>query len=334
MVTYKEIQASNALISESTAPRIAIFVGGTSGIGKITIKALVATGTSIRIYFIGRKCSSERTHAFIQELQAINPRAEIIWTEGEVSLLAETKRVCEVIAKKESRLDLLFITTGYAPFGARMETIEGLEITQSLAYYSRIMFMLCLLPLLRKAEAPRVVSVLGGGMERGNINLEDIDLKKPGNFGPMKAQMQYIGMNTMIMEKLASENPDVTFIHSWPGWVNTGNVWRGTDPNSMMGWIIWLFLVPLIGLFSFSDEESGQRHLFQCTSAAFGARGVPWKGKVGVNALGKQEDGLFLVNYKCDCTPNVGVVSTLREKTQGKIWDHTQSVLRQYMQEG
>ncbi|KAJ5914439.1 hypothetical protein N7504_003322 [Penicillium tannophilum] len=334
MVSYKEIQASNALINESTAPRIAVFVGGTSGIGKFTIKALVAVSTSIRIYLIGRKCSSERTHAFIQELNAISPRAEIIWIEGEVSLLAETKRICEVIAKKESRIDLLFLATGYAPFGARMETSEGLEITQSLEYYSRMMFILCLLPLLRKAEAPRVVSVLGGGLERGNIDLEDIDLKRPGNFGPMKAQMQYIGMITMIMEKLASENPDVTFIHSWPGWVNTGNVRRGSDPNSMIGWVIWLFLEPLIGLFSFSDEESGQRHLFQCTSAAFGGRGVPWKGKVGVSTLGKEEDGLFLVNYKCACTPNVGAVSTLREKAQGKIWDHTQNVLRQYMQEG
>ncbi|KAJ5547894.1 hypothetical protein N7513_005128 [Penicillium frequentans] len=333
MVSYKEIQASNALINESTAPRIAVFVGGTSGTGKSTIEALVATGTSIRIYLIGRQCSYERTHAFIQELQAINPRAEIIWTEGEVSLLAETKRICEVVAKKESCIDLLFFTTGYAPFGARTETSEGLEITQSLAYYSRITFVLCLLPLLRKAEAPRVVSVLGGGMERVNIDLEDIDLKGPGKFGPMKAQMQYIGMNTMIMEKLASENPDVTFIHSWPGWVNTGNVRRGLDPNSMMGWVIWLFLEPLIGFFSFSDEESGQRHLFQCTSAAFGGRGVPWKGKIGVNTMGKQEDGLFLVNYKCDCTPNLGAVSALREKAQGKIWDHTQNVLRQYMQE-
>ncbi|KAJ6088668.1 hypothetical protein N7486_009929 [Penicillium sp. IBT 16267x] len=331
MVFYKQIQDSNARINESTAPRVAVFVGGTSGIGKSTIEALVATGTSIKIYLIGRKGSFERTHTFIQGLHAINSRAEIIWTESEVSLLAETKRVCDVIARKESRIDLLFLTTGYAPFSARSETSEGLEITQSLAYYSRIMFILCLLPLLRAAEAPRVVSVLGGGLEREKMDLEDLDLKKPGNFGPMKAQMQYIVMNTMALEKLASENPDVAFIHSWPRWVNTGNVRRGSDPNSMMAWVIWLFLEPLIALFSFSDEESGQRHLFQCTSAAFGGRGVPWKGKPGVNSLGQQEHGLFLVSYKCDCTPNAGVMRLLREKEQRKIWDHTQDVLCPYM---
>jgi NAD(P)-dependent dehydrogenase (short-subunit alcohol dehydrogenase family) len=331
MVSYKEIQASNALINDATAPRVAVFVGGTSGIGKFTVRALVATGASVRIYLVGRRSSEERTRAFIQELYAINPKADIIWTEGEVSLLAETKRVCQVIQSKESRVDLLFLTAGYAPFGARRETAEGLEIVQSLEYYSRMLFALHLLPLLRVAEAPRVVSVLAGGLERAAINLDDLDLKKPGNFGGFTAQKQYAAMNTTTLEKLASENPHVTFIHSWPGAVSTGNVRRGQDPNSIVAWLIWLILEPLIGLLGFSEEECGQRYLFQSTSAAFGGRGVPWKGKPGVNSLEKQADGLFLVNNKCDCTPNAKVMPLLREQAQGKIWDHTQEVLRPYL---
>lgn len=331
MVSYEEIQASNALINDATAPRVAVFVGGTSGIGKFTVRALVATGASMRIYLVGRKSSEERMHAFIQELHAINSKAELIWTEGEVALLAETKRVCEAIKSKESRVDLLFLTAGYAPFGTRRETAEGLEIAQSLEYYSRMLFILHLLPLLGQAEAPKIVSVLGGGLERATIELDDLDLKKPGNFGGIKAQTQYAAMNTTTLEKLANDNPNVTFIHSWPGWVNTGNVRRGSDPNSIWAWFVWLILEPLIGLFAFSDEESGQRHLFQSTSAAFGGRGVPWKGKPGINSLEKPTDGLFLVNLKCECTPNAKVMPFLREKALGKIWDHTQEVLRPYM---
>jgi NAD(P)-dependent dehydrogenase (short-subunit alcohol dehydrogenase family) len=319
------------LINDATAHRVAVFVGGTSGIGKSTVRALVATGASVRIYLVGRKSSKEPMHAFIQELHASNSKAELIWTEGEVALLAEVKRVCDAIKSKESRLDLLFLTAGYAPFGTRRETAEGLEIVQSLEYYSRMLFVLHLLPLLGEAEAPKVVSVLAGGLERATLDLDDLDLKKPGNFGFMKAQMQYAAMNTTTLEKLANENPNVTFIHSWPGWVNTGNVRRGSDPNSIMAWFIWLILEPLIGLFSLSDEASGQRHLFQSTSAAFGGRGVPWKGKPGINSLEKPANGLFLVNYKCDCTPNAKAMSLLREKALGKIWDHTQEVLRPYL---
>lgn len=332
MVSYTEIQASNALINDATGPRVAVFVGGTSGIGKLTVKALVATGTSVKIYLVGRKSSEQPTRAFIQELSAINPKAEVIWTEGEVALLAETKRICEVIKSKESRVDLLFLSTGYAPFGTYEETAEGLEISGSLEYYSRMLFTLHLLPLLDKAEAPKVVSVLGGGLiERMPTDLDDLGFKKPGSFGGMKAHIQYGTMNTTTLEKLANDNPSVTFIHSWPGWVNTGNVRRSFDPNSIMGWLVWLLFEPIIGLFAMSDEASGQRNLFQSTSAAFGGRGTPWTGKPGVNSLKKQENGLFLVNYKGDCTPNLKILPDLREKAQEKIWDHTQEVLRPFL---
>lgn len=331
MVSDKDIRASNALINGATAPRVAVFVGGTSGIGQLTVKALVATGTSVRIYLIGRQSSAERMRTFIEQLHTINPDAEVIWTEGQIALLADTKRICDVIKSKESRVDLLFLSAGYAPFGARNETSEGIEVTQSLEYYSRILFIQHLLPLLDRSEAPRVISVLGGGLERASLDLDDLDLKKPGNFGALKAQPQFLTMNTIALEKLANDAPNVTFIHSWPGWVNTGNARRGAEPNSIMAWFVRLILEPIIGLFAINDDVSGQRYLFQSTSAAFGGRGVPWNGKAGLNTLEKPENGLFLVNYKCDCTSNAKKVALLRELARDKVWSHTQEILRPYL---
>ena len=332
MVSTTAIKASNALINDDTAPRVSVFVGGTSGIGKLTIRALVATGASIRIYIVGRKASYKRTQTFIQELAVLNPNAEIIWLEGEISLLVDVNRMCQAIQSKEHQLDLLFLSAGYAPMSARQETAEGIEITQSLEYYSRMLFTMLLLPLMHQSSAPRVVSVLAGGLERPSMNLDDIDLRKPGNFNMMRARFQNTNLNSIGMDKIACDNPHVTFIHSWPGWVNTGNVWRGIDDrNSWMGWFVWLVLEPLIGLFSMSDEISGQRNLFQCTSAAFGGRGIVWSGKPGVNSTGKQEGGLFLVNYKMDCAQNVGVMTKLRENAMGRVWEHTMEVLGSYL---
>ena len=94
-----------------------------------------------------------------------------------------------------------------------------------------------------------------------------------------------------------------------------------------MGWVLRLIIERLVRWFGYSNDESGHRHLFQCTSAAFGGRGLPWKGKPRINTAGEPADGLFLVNYKCGCTPNLKVISLLREKTQGKVWEHTQEVL-------
>lgn len=231
MVTYAEVLASNASINESTVPKVAVFAGGTSGIGKLAIKALVGVGSSLKIYIVGRRSSEERTRGFIQEMKAVNPKTELVWTEGEISLLAETTRVSKMIKSKESRIDLLFLTAGYSPWGTRRETSEGHEICQSLEYYSRMLFIQHLLPLLNRAEAGRVISVLGGGLETTWINTDDLDLKK--GFGSLKAQPLYLTMNSMCMENFADENPSITFIHTWPGWVDTGSVWRTVSPKTI-----------------------------------------------------------------------------------------------------
>ncbi|KAI1821830.1 hypothetical protein F4861DRAFT_440781 [Xylaria intraflava] len=333
MVSASEIQASNALINDATAPRVAVFMGGTSGIGKSTIQALIATGVSVRVYLVGRKSSEEPMRAFIAGLHAVNPKAEVIWTEAEIALLAETRRICNLIQSKESCVDLLFLTAGYAPFGRRRETSEGIEIAQSLEYYSRILCIQHLLPLLDKAEAGRVVSVLGGGVEWVNsINLDDLDLKKPGNFGSVTAQAHYTAMNTITLDALAKQSPNVTFVHSWPGWVNTGNAKKGiSDPNSVAAWFVRLIILPLVGFIGLREDESAQRHLFQSTSAVFGGRGVAWEGQPGINSRGTAENGLFLVNFRCNCTPNARVVTLLRERAQEKVWEHTQKVLGPYL---
>ncbi|KAK1760342.1 hypothetical protein QBC47DRAFT_366907 [Echria macrotheca] len=332
MVADSEIFASNALINDATAPRVSVFVGGTSGLGQLTIRALVGTGASVRIYLVGRKSSAERSAAFIAEMQTINPKAEIIWTEAEYSLLAETKRACDFVKSRESRVDLLFLTAGYAPFGGREETAEGIDTAQSLEYYSRMLCIQILLPLLRAAEAPRVVSILAGGMERvTSIDLDDIDLKKPGNFSGVRAQSQFGPLNTVTMDKFAHDNPDITFVHAWPGWVSTGNVDRGWAPGSLWSWFVRLFLRPLIGFFSINHDTAGQRHLFEATSAFYGGKGIPWKGDPGVNVRGEHTTGLFLVNFRANCTPNLKVIPALRERAQQKVWEHTQEVLGPYL---
>ncbi|KAI9154684.1 NmrA-like family domain-containing oxidoreductase notO [Paramyrothecium foliicola] len=330
MVSQLEIEQSNSLINDTNSPCVAVFVGGTSGIGKLIIQALVSRGTSLKVYLIGRKSSRERTQVFIEELNAINPKAQIIWTEGEVSLLAETKRICSIINARESSVDLLFLSTGYTPFGPRNETSEGLDISLSLTYYSRMLLLFHLLPLLKFSKTPRVINVRGGGMERTSVNLDDLDLRQPGNFGAISAVTHNIAMTTTILDRLARENSEVVFIHSCPGWVDTGNVRRG-EPGWLLTWFIWLVLDPLIKLFSISDEVSAQRHLFQCTSGAFGGQGTPWTGGPGINTMGTTENGLFLVNYRCNSSPNAKVVGNLRKTAQQRVWDHTLQMLQPYL---
>jgi NAD(P)-dependent dehydrogenase (short-subunit alcohol dehydrogenase family) len=116
MPKLSQIRLSNSKIGSSSFPRVAVFVGGTSGIGKITLGALATAGHKFKVYVVGRKASEEAFKIFAADL---SETVEIVWNEGEVSLLAEVKRICEDILSREESIDLLFLTTGYAPFAGR-----------------------------------------------------------------------------------------------------------------------------------------------------------------------------------------------------------------------
>jgi NAD(P)-dependent dehydrogenase (short-subunit alcohol dehydrogenase family) len=119
MVNLTQIRASNTQIDEASAPRVAIFVGGTSGIGKLTLGAIAKLGTNFKAYVVGRKEGKAAFETFAESLRLANPNADIVWIEGQVSLLFEVKRICDHIKTLESSIDLLFMTTGYAPLGGR-----------------------------------------------------------------------------------------------------------------------------------------------------------------------------------------------------------------------
>jgi NADP-dependent 3-hydroxy acid dehydrogenase YdfG len=116
-ISISEVKTSNSQITNEAAPQIAVFVGATAGIGKATLTRLVAQQTSIKVYIVGR--NAEKQQAFIDQLRKSNKNANIIFLEGEVSLMAEVKRICAEIKTKESSIDAIFLSTGYIPHGGR-----------------------------------------------------------------------------------------------------------------------------------------------------------------------------------------------------------------------
>ncbi len=214
------------------------------------------------------------------------------------------------------------------------ETKEGLVVSQSLGHYSKILFIQYLLPLLKASTSQgRVVAVLAGGMERTNIDVDDLNLEKPGNFGGFKSHIHTITMLSMAMEQLAEDNKDVTFIHANPGAVNTGNLNRGWRDR----WLLQLFanivLAPVFLLVGFSIEESRQRMLYLMTSAKYGGHGVPLQEPVppGLTSRGEETGSIFLVNNRCTTVANEKVLIELRKETKGRIWAKTTELLQPFV---
>lgn len=84
---------------------------------------LVSLGHPIKAYVVGRKATEVAMKPLLDDLRQKNPHANLVWIEGEVSLLAEVQRICNIIkAAGDAGIDFMCLTTGYAPFSGRKGT--------------------------------------------------------------------------------------------------------------------------------------------------------------------------------------------------------------------
>jgi NADP-dependent 3-hydroxy acid dehydrogenase YdfG len=113
MVTYAAVQESNARIeSELPARLVAVFAGGTSGLGEYTMKAFAKRVTEPRIYFIGR--SQVAADRIVSECKKINSKGEYIFMKADLSIIRNADIVCDEIKRREQSVNLLFLTQGTA----------------------------------------------------------------------------------------------------------------------------------------------------------------------------------------------------------------------------
>ncbi|KAF4777132.1 short-chain dehydrogenase reductase [Colletotrichum scovillei] len=197
----------------------------------------------------------------------------------------------------------------------RKDTVEGLDPSMSTRYYTRLRATQKLLPLLNNAPHPRVVSVLAAGLEGPMPDEEDLDLRRPGNWGYWPASVQATTMGTLALEVLARENPGVSFVHSMPGPVATPGLERARD-----------FGVDVTG--EMSVDEAGKRGLFLATSDLYDSRGREGVVRVaGVERVRKSGGGVFLVGPLVERVDNEEVLGGMRERgLDVKVWEFTRGL--------
>lgn len=116
MITLIEVQASNSRITSTlSSPLVAIFVGGTNGVGETTLKQFVKYAPpSSRVYNIGR--SQESADRIGNECQDLNGRVKYEFIKADTSLLGNIDQVCRKVKSKERSINLLFLTMGTLDF--------------------------------------------------------------------------------------------------------------------------------------------------------------------------------------------------------------------------
>ncbi|KAI0964991.1 putative short-chain dehydrogenases/reductase [Xylaria arbuscula] len=326
MVALSDIVASNKRIpSALPAGLIAIFVGGTSGIGEYTLKAFARYACAPKVIVIGR--SQEAADRILEECRQLNPEGRFEFIRADVSLLKNVDDVCCEIREKVSTINLLFESQGSMAF--ETETEEGIPISFALGAYSRLRFIMNLLPHLQKATSLRRVVSVGAATCEGAIDLSNL----PGRgFALHQWRDQLASVGTLTLDEARRRHaPDVAFVHTVPGVVESG-IMRDVKPTLRLSITIGIsrLLAPFINV---PPTESGERHVFAATSAALspgqgeGNAGVPVDGTSiemcrGID--GKAGSGVYSISPKND--PASPKVEELLQRfgddgTARKVWD-------------
>lgn len=322
MVALQPIQQSNDGIKNLPDGLVAVFIGATSGIGEAALKSLNKRAVRPKIYVVGR--SASKAAPLLNELRSTNPEGVIEFIEKNASLVHDIDAVASIVKSKETKVDYLFVSAGFISFNGRQETSEGLDATMATRYYGRIRAIQLLMPLLNAAPSPHVVSVLGAGKE-GRIDESDLELRDPKHYSVMAGNTHSATMMTLTLERFATENPRVSFVHTFPGLVRTPILTKGSSGiiGILMRWIV----APLVGFFATAAEEAGERTVFCATSARYTAdesQGGVVKLLQGMDKAKTTEKGLFLVDEKNEATGDADLLADYRKRgVDEKVWQNT-----------
>lgn len=195
----------------------------------------------------------------------------------------------------------------------------------AVSYYSRLRMANNLLPLVRRAPTlRRVVSVFAGGHE-GRLYVDDI----PGRTVSMAGgRGHFASAMTLGLEALARQAPEVSFVHNFPGSVETDLI--RPESGLMMQPLRWVFKIMFWGRF-LSHDECGERHAYLCVSGMYPSKGGD--GGVGLDeglsvargTDGRMGSGMYSIDGVGESASEAAIKVLQKHRGDGlvdKVWEH------------
>ncbi|KAJ7183414.1 NAD-P-binding protein [Mycena filopes] len=221
MPSLSAVRAANSNFTPTSLP-VAIFVGGTSGIGEATARAFARyTNGDAHIILVGRNAkAADAVLASFPKPQASSSKWKHEFVQCDASVLKNVHATVAALIQRAPRVNYLFLSAGFFSLGPGDITAEGLDSKFVLAYYSRWAFTSGLLPALQRAhdagEDASVLSVLAAGSGTA-VNLDDLGAPAYTSAGGSVATTY----TDLMIEEFATRNPGIAFTHTYPGFVDT-----------------------------------------------------------------------------------------------------------------
>lgn len=231
--------------------RTAIVTGANGGLGYETALQLAAAGATV----IVAARNAERGLAAVSRIKALNPRAAVNFEPLDLASLASVAAFASRIADGRDRVDLLVNNAGVMTPPTRRETADGFELQFGTNYLGHFALTARLLPLLRGAAAPRVVTLSSVTHKRGQLDFDDLQwVRRP--YSASKSYGDSKLANLMFAFELDRRSREggwgVHSLAAHPGIARTDLMANGPGLDSPLG-----RLFPLMALFLSHSAAAG-----------------------------------------------------------------------------
>ncbi|BBZ76586.1 oxidoreductase [Mycolicibacterium anyangense] len=153
---------------------LAVVTGSNSGLGLGVTKRLAAAGAEV-IMAIRNQAKGEAAAA---EIRAAVPTAKLTLKSIDLSSLASVAALGDELNAEGRPIDILVNNAGVMQPPQRDTTSEGFELQFGANHLGHFALTAHLLPLLRAAQSPRVVSLSSLAARIGGINFEDPNFER------------------------------------------------------------------------------------------------------------------------------------------------------------
>jgi NAD(P)-dependent dehydrogenase (short-subunit alcohol dehydrogenase family) len=223
--------------------------GGNSGIGKATAAELARQGAEVII----ATRNQERGEQAAAEIRKQTGNKQVYFRPLDLSDLSNVQSAGEQFNKELDRLDVLINNAGLIK-GRFVLTADGFESQIGVNHFGHFYFTHLLLPLLRRSDDPRVITVSSGAHTMGKIDWSSF--RTPSrSYSIMGAYAQSKLANILFSKELARRHSDISSYALFPGAIRTP---FGNKQESRLFAAIWKLMKP----FQKSPEVGAQTSIY------------------------------------------------------------------------